>query len=108
MVIKRKTRTQAERRDAAESKIILAAIELAASKGYDGFSLADVGTRAGFSRGLPAHYFGSKDRLLAAVADNIVTQYTQRAMDVLPHVEPGLPRLIEPVRIFAYKGVSRL
>lgn len=61
-----KRRTQAERREEAEGKLLRAAIELLATRGYDGFTLAEVGKAAGYSRGLPAHYFGCKEELLAA------------------------------------------
>lgn len=56
-----KKRTQVERREAAERRLFEAAVSLASENGFDGFSLAELGLLAGFSRGLPAHYFGSKD-----------------------------------------------
>lgn len=50
-----------------------AAAELVAERGVQGASLASIGGRAGVSRGLPAHHFGSKDAL--------VTQLAERAQD---------------------------
>lgn len=67
----RRRRTQAERREEAERLILVAAVRMVAEKGLDGFTLADAGEAAGYSRGLPAHYFGSKADLLAAIADHI-------------------------------------
>ncbi len=67
----RRRRTQAERREEAERLILDAAVRLVAEKGLDEFTLADAGEAAGYSRGLPAHYFGSKADLLSAVASHI-------------------------------------
>ncbi|MBN9086802.1 MAG: TetR family transcriptional regulator [Reyranella sp.] len=64
-------RTQAERREEAESAILDATTRLIAGKGLDEFTLADAGEAAGYSRGLPAHYFGSKADLLTAVGEHI-------------------------------------
>lgn len=71
-------RKQEDRRADAETKLLDAAVELVVEKGYDKLTLADVGEAAGFSRGLPAHYFGSKDNLLALVAERIVASFTSR------------------------------
>ena len=68
-------RTQEERREEAEQRILDAATRLIADKGLDGFTLADVGEAAGFSRGLPAHYFKSKDGLLAAVVRRLLEEH---------------------------------
>ena len=97
-------RTQADRREEAEGKLLDAAIRLISERGYDGFSLADVGEAAGFSRGLPAHYFGRKEVLLSRVAEHVVAQYG-RSLAQLPRSEPGLPRLAATVRQYA-RGMS--
>jgi AcrR family transcriptional regulator len=69
---KSRRRTQEERREEAERRILDAATRLIADKGLDAFTLADVGEAAGFSRGLPAHYFKSKDGLLMAVVRRLL------------------------------------
>lgn len=74
---KQARRSQAERRGEAEARLLEAAIVLVAERGYDGFSLAELGERANFSRGLPSHYFGSKANLLAAVAKKIINDFIQ-------------------------------
>jgi AcrR family transcriptional regulator len=68
-------RTQEERREKAENRILDAATRLIADKGLDAFTIADVGEAAGFSRGLPVHYFKTKDGLLAAVVKRIRQQH---------------------------------
>lgn len=52
--------------------ILDAAAELFASQGYNATSLADVGARAGVSRGTPGYCFGSKAALYSAVIASAV------------------------------------
>ena len=61
-------RTQAERRSESEEALLAAAAELVAERGLAGASLANIGERAGTSRGLPTHHFGSKDALVERLA----------------------------------------
>ncbi|MEU2034793.1 TetR/AcrR family transcriptional regulator [Nocardia amamiensis] len=65
-------RTQEERRTEAERRLLDAAAELIGEIGPAQLTLAAIGDRAGYSRGLVTHHFGSKgammERLVAAVA----------------------------------------
>lgn len=56
-----------------------AAVRIVAERGLEHLTLAECGEVAGYSRGLAAHYFGSKDALIAAIAQHIVADYTRRA-----------------------------
>src|SRR5258708_29781149 len=56
------TRSQVARR----SRVLAAAIELAAEGGYDAVQMRDVATRAQVALGTIYRYFSSKDQLLAA------------------------------------------
>lgn len=68
----RSTRTsQATRRRQAEERILMAAAALLARHGSVGMTLAEVGETAGYSRGLPAHYFGNKEGLIRALTEEI-------------------------------------
>jgi len=92
-----KRRTQAARREEAETKLLNAATRLIATHGLDGFKLAEVGEAAGYSRGLPLHYFGTKENLLVRVAEYLVDAFgTSLARH--PSAAPGLPRLEQMVR----------
>jgi TetR/AcrR family acrAB operon transcriptional repressor len=97
-----KRRTQAERRDEAETRLIKAATKLVAERGYDGFTLADVGEAAGYSRGLPGHYFGRKEDLLALVVQTAVEAY-HNAVAQLPPTEPGMPKIAALIRQYVHK-----
>ncbi|MEU1994117.1 TetR/AcrR family transcriptional regulator [Nocardia gamkensis] len=65
--------TQSQRREAARAAILDAAIELLAEGGYAHMTLAEVGERAGYSRSLATHYYGSKPKLLAEIIDYVRT-----------------------------------
>lgn len=68
-------RTQEERRGEAEQRLILAAAELVGEVGPAGVTLAGVGERAGYSRGLATHHFGSKGALMQRLVDNVTSQF---------------------------------
>jgi AcrR family transcriptional regulator len=86
-------RTQKERRDQAEAALLTAAAELAVEEGVRSLTLARVGARAGYSRGLVTHYFGSKQALLERLARATQTGFVP-GLDGLP---PGLDRLLRLV-----------
>src|SRR5690242_21175267 len=60
-------RTQRERREETERKVLAAATALIAQHGSRALTLAEVGQAAGYSRGIVAHHFGSRENLLRAV-----------------------------------------
>lgn len=57
--------TQEQRREESISRMVQAAIELIADKGVAGLTMAEVGIKAGYSRGLAHLHFGSKEKLLS-------------------------------------------
>jgi AcrR family transcriptional regulator len=65
----RPRRTQEERRATAEEALLRAAAELIAERGIDRTSLRGISERAGISRTMPAYHFGSKDVMIARIAD---------------------------------------
>jgi AcrR family transcriptional regulator len=83
-------RTQQERRDQAEAALLNAAAELVVEEGVHSLTLARVGERAGYSRGLITHYFGSKQELLQRLARTTQAGFVP-GLDGAP---PGLDRLL--------------
>jgi AcrR family transcriptional regulator len=67
--------TQQERRARSERRIVAATLRVIAKHGVAGASLAEIGELAGYSRGLPAHLFGNKDRLLAECLRRLIVDY---------------------------------
>lgn len=67
--------TQEERRSEAERRLVEAAAELIGELGVARVTLAGVGERAGYSRGLATHYFGSKGALIQRVVDLATAEF---------------------------------
>ncbi|MGP2441601.1 TetR/AcrR family transcriptional regulator [Streptomyces sp. JW3] len=83
-------RTQAQRRAEAEAALLMAAAELIDEQGVRSLTLARVGERAGYSRGLVTHHFGTKQALVARLARTAQAGFVP-GLDGLP---PGLDRLL--------------
>jgi AcrR family transcriptional regulator len=96
--------SHAERRVEAERRMISAAVKLVAERGLDSLTLAECGEAAGYSRGLAAHYFGSKDALTAAIATRIVEQYVERQREARTPRDNALDGLIDGVVFYMESG----
>jgi AcrR family transcriptional regulator len=68
-------RTQEERRTESERRLLTAAAELIAEVGPSGVTLASVGARAGYSRGLATHHFGSKGAMMQRLVDSVTSGF---------------------------------
>jgi AcrR family transcriptional regulator len=93
-------RTHAERRREAEARIVQAAFEIVARRGVDQLTLAEAGEEAGYSRALPAHYFESREALLAAVAERAVDNYRQRIVQKNVRGPPGRETLLKGIAFY--------
>jgi AcrR family transcriptional regulator len=71
-------RTQEERAATSDRLMTEAAIALLVERGLAGTTLAAIGERAGYSRGLVTHRFGSKAGLLAHVHDTVARHWIER------------------------------
>ncbi len=74
-------RTQGERRAEAERRLVQAAAELVGEIGPARVTLANVGERAGYSRGLATHHFGSKGALMQRLVDAVTMQFREGIFD---------------------------
>ena len=83
-------RTQDERRATAETALLDAASALVVESGVGSLTLARVGERAGYSRGIVTHHFGSKQALVDALARRVQAGYVTG----LDAMAPGLERLL--------------
>lgn len=88
-------RTQTERRAEAEQSLFEAGVHLASERGFDGFSLAELGHKAGYSRGLPAHYFGSKENFQKNLIYFIITEFKNR--QVAPQPNKGISAIANTI-----------
>jgi AcrR family transcriptional regulator len=65
-------------------------VQIVAERGLHDLTLAECGQAAGYSRGLAAHYFGSRDALISSIARYIVDEYIQRLRTTGPFAKgPG-------------------
>lgn len=71
-------RKNPERRADSNQRIIQAAMELFAEKGYQRTTLIQIGQRAGFTGTLVSNRFGSKERVLRAVLAQILNRFEGR------------------------------
>jgi AcrR family transcriptional regulator len=83
-------RTQQQRRHQAETALLNAAAELVIEEGVHAVRRPRGGARAGYSRGLATHYFGSKQALLQRLAHATQSGFVP-GLDGVP---PGLGRLL--------------
>lgn len=86
---------QQARSRAALQKLLLAAEESLAAVGLDDFTIADVSERAGVSVGAIYRRFDSKEELLAAVKDRLLTRVETTITEALAGSEPGLVNVID-------------
>lgn len=63
---------------ATRAKIIDAAIAVLAEKGFSGFTLQAVADRAAVLFGSVTHHYGTRDRLIAAMLEAILSRYRER------------------------------
>ena len=87
-------RPQAERRAQSERRLLDAATQLIAEQGFAKTTLAQIGAKAGYSRGLVNERFGSKGELVRVLADEFQTYFQyDRLVPALAH-QHGLEALL--------------
>ncbi|MGE0312728.1 MAG: TetR/AcrR family transcriptional regulator [Lautropia sp.] len=92
-------RTQAQRRERAERRLLDAALAIVARRGSVRMTLAEVGVAAGYSRGLPAQHFGSKAGLLRALAAHIGVRFREQR-EAAPARRPGLDAIRGAISVY--------
>jgi AcrR family transcriptional regulator len=94
---RRKPRTQRERTETSKADLLGAALELIAERGYRGTSLAAIGERAGYSRGLVTEHFGSKDGLLRELVSRLMTGWRNAVLAEDIGDKHGVPAMVAVV-----------
>ena len=102
---------QQQRTARSTNALLQAASELIVEGGFDALTFAAIGDRAGYSRGLVTARFGSKDGLVEALIDRIVTTWNTR--NVLPQTRDlrgrdAMVRIIDAIRRQAERDPSGL
>ena len=92
-------RSHAQRREESERRMLDAALAIVARRGTLRMTLAEVGEAAGYSRGLPAHRFGSKAGLLHALASYIGERFGQQRSRGA-RLAPGLAAILGNIHFY--------
>lgn len=90
-------RTQAERRALSERRLLDAAVGLIAEQGSSRTTLAQVGKRAGYSRGLVNQHFGSKSGLVEILTREIRERFRLETLAPALVGRSGLDALLAAV-----------
>ncbi|HEV2369775.1 MAG TPA: TetR family transcriptional regulator [Acidimicrobiales bacterium] len=91
--------SQAERRAAAQTRLLAAVVDSLAEAGYSGTSTAAVGRRAGVSRGAQLHYYNSKAELLVAALGHVMAEKEEQFRKAMADAEPGSLRIDTAIEV---------
>jgi len=94
---------QAERSERSTEALLDAAAELIAEGGLSSMTLAAIGERAGYSRGLVTARFGSKAGLVDALIRRVWGQLHAARVVPLAHGRPGLQEILELIGALTYE-----
>jgi AcrR family transcriptional regulator len=89
---KTRTRRTRARRGEAKERIVRAAVEAFAEKGFEAASTRDIAQRAGTDQGLVTYHFPSKDLLWRAAADRLFGVLGDRLDDRVASLSQADPR----------------
>ena len=88
---------QAERRALSARRLLDAATHLIAEQGFSRTTLAQIGEKAGYSRGLVNERFGSKGELVRVLADEFQTYFAHDRLEPALAHKHGLEALLVTV-----------
>ena len=89
--IQRAGRQTAKAAARTRSKILEAALQHFAQKGFDGASLREIAAEAEATHGLIRHHFGTKEDLWCATVDDFVSKFEERHRPLLSNAEGADP-----------------
>lgn len=93
-------RTQAERRDESERRLLEATTRIVAEQGVAAATFEAIGRSAGYSRGLATQKFGSKQGLIEALIADLHEQQEAKLAAIHLDERPGLEALLEYVDLY--------
>ena len=99
-------RPQAERRALSARRLLDAATHLIAEQGFSRTTLAQIGEKAGYSRGLVNERFGSKGELVRVLADEFQTYFAHDQLEPALEDKHGLEALLITVDTYLDSVVS--
>lgn len=103
---KRPPATQAERRAQSGRRLLDAATRLIAERGFSKTTLAQIGEKAGYSRGLVNERFGSKGELVRVLADEFQQYFAHDQLVPALEEKRGLDALLVTIDTYLDSVVS--
>ena len=107
----RTRRTQAQRRDESEQKLLRAAGDVIAERGVTAATFEAIGAQAGYSRGLATQKFGSKQGMIEALIAHLHARQDAvlgaLGIDAMPGLEAVLTYVDLYLRDLSLKGEGR-
>jgi len=86
--------------EATRTALVEAAEEIFLQKGFGNTSLSEIAKRAGITKSLIHHYFGSKEGLWREVKTRRFMHYAQRQMEMLQQAQPSAELLKASVAFY--------
>src|SRR5258706_14581310 len=99
-------RPQAERRAQSERRLLDAATQLIAEQGFSRTTLAQIGEKAGYSRGLVNERFGSKGELVRVLADEFQSYFQYQRLEPPLEHQHRLEALLITIDTYLDSGVK--
>lgn len=96
----RTRRSQSERRQESETRLLTAAAQVVAEAGVAAATFEAIGKQAGYSRGLATQRFGSKQGLIEALVDNLHQRFEDGLAEARIDDLPGLEALLAVVDLY--------
>lgn len=89
----RPRRTQAERTAETRARLLDAALECIAERGYEGTTGAEIARRAGLSRGAQLNHFPTKGELMVVALEHLYARRDAEFRTAISELPPGPDRL---------------
>ncbi len=84
-------RKQKERSTESAKRLLGAMLALIAEKGFDKTTVAEIGERAGYSRTMVRHRYGSKEQLIETLLE---TEYKAKMLPPINETQPGIEQVL--------------
>ncbi|MFD0313377.1 TetR/AcrR family transcriptional regulator [Streptomyces flavalbus] len=94
-----------ELRRRSRERLLQAAVEIVAERGYEATTLADIADRAGSARGLVSYYFPGKRQLVQSAVHRLMHRTLEEALEGEPRTDDGRERMARAID--AILGLAR-
>ncbi|MEU3341074.1 TetR/AcrR family transcriptional regulator [Streptomyces sp. NPDC002144] len=94
-----------ELRRRSRERLLQAAVEVVAERGYEATTLSDIADRAGSARGLVSYYFPGKRQLVQSAVHRLMHRTLEEGLEREPRTEDGRERMARAID--AILGLAR-